>query len=208
MTEYIICKNVIFYLGPADGCKAVTRVYRTLIVGPRNVGKTSLVKRYLYDSFEESYTATVGVDMSVYDLQFPDGRVVVTVLDLAGAQTFQSLKNRFYWDTHHIIAVYDITDKSTFETIPNWYNTISEGLCIPGSLALSGCLVANKVDSRMDNQVDPMEAKLLASLLSWEYYETSAKSGKNVSELFVHAAISCRTNPPRSTYIDTMEMAP
>ncbi|TXT54230.1 MAG: GTPase KRas protein [Candidatus Thorarchaeota archaeon] len=193
-------------MGPTDGCSTVTRVYRTLIIGPRNVGKTSLVKRYLYDSFDESYTATVGVDMSVYDLEFPDGRVVVTVLDLAGAQTFQSLKNRFYWDTHHVIAVYDVADRKTFETIPDWYNSISEGLCIPGSLALSGCLVANKIDTDKEIEIDPIEAQLLASLLNWEYYETSAKTGRNVSELFVHAAISCRTNPLRQSHLDNLQL--
>ena len=182
------------------------RIYKTLIVGARGVGKTALVRQYLYGSFSASYTATIGVDMNVYTLDFPDGRIIVTVLDLAGQQTFAALKNRFYWDVHHIIGVFDVNNLQSFRALPDWYNSLSEGLCIPGEIALTGCIVANKFDSTLNTKVDLEEAKLLAGFFSWDYYETSAKTSMNVSELFVHAAISCRMQRPRTTYIESMDL--
>ena len=167
-------------------------VYKTLIVGPRNVGKSSLVRRYLLGRFETTYTATVGADLSVATFDFPEGTIVLSVVDLGGQQTFAALRNRFYQGAHHVILVYDKTDRSTFEAIPKWYETLTEGIRMPSYIFLAGSLVANKVDLTEDAEVTEEEGRQLAHLLSMKYFEASAKTGVNVAEIFIHAASSCR----------------
>ena len=167
-------------------------VYKTLIVGPRNVGKTSLVRRYLLGRFETTYTATVGADLSVATLNFPEGTVILSVVDLGGQQTFAALRNRFYQGAHHVILVYDKTDRSTFEDIPKWFETLTEGIRMPSYIFLAGSLVANKADLKDASEVTTEEGHQLADLLSMKYFETSAKTGTNVGEVFIHAATSCR----------------
>ena len=167
-------------------------VYKTLIVGPRNVGNSSLVRRYLLGRFETTYTATVGADLSVATFDFPEGTIVLSVVDLGGQQTFAALRNRFYQGAHHVILVYDKTDRSTFEAIPKWYETLTEGIRMPSYIFLAGSLVANKVDLTEDAEVTEEEGRQLAHLLSMKYFEASAKTGVNVAEIFIHAASSCR----------------
>jgi len=157
------------------------------------VGKTSLFRRYLSGKFEPDYTATVGVDMNVATLEFPDGRVVLDVIDLAGQQSFVSLRNRFYQGAHHLILVYDMTDRSTFEEVPKWFQAIAQGACPSGGMLLTGSLVANKADMVQNIQVKTQEGQDLAKMMSMDYFEASAKTGQNVSEIFLHAAVSCRT---------------
>ncbi len=167
-------------------------VYKTLIVGPRNVGKSSLVRRYLLGRFETTYTATVGADLSVATFDFPEGTIVLSVVDLGGQQTFAALRNRFYQGAHHVILVYDKTDRSTFEDIPKWYETLTDGIRMPSYIFLAGSLVANKVDLTDAVEVTEEEGRQLADLLSMKYFEASAKTGINVAEIFLHAASSCR----------------
>jgi small GTP-binding protein len=169
-----------------------TEVYKIIVAGPRNVGKTSLLRKYLSGKFDPDYTATVGVDMNVASLDFPDGRVVLDVVDLAGQQSFVSLRNRFYQGAHHLILVYDMTDRPTFEEVPKWYQAITQGACPSGGILLTGSLVANKADIIKKLTVKTQEGQDLAKLMSMEYFEASAKTGQNVSEIFLHAAISCR----------------
>ncbi|RDE16267.1 MAG: hypothetical protein C4K47_01755 [Candidatus Thorarchaeota archaeon] len=169
-----------------------TEVFKIILAGPRNVGKTSLLRRYLSGRFEPQYTATIGVDMNVASLDFPDGKVVLDVIDLAGQQSFISLRNRFYQGTHHLILVFDMTDRPTFEEVPKWYDAITQGACPSPGMHLTGSLVGNKADMVQKLALTSQEGQDLAELLSMQYFEASAKTGQNVSEIFLHAAISCR----------------
>ncbi|MHA2188626.1 MAG: Rab family GTPase [Candidatus Thorarchaeota archaeon] len=167
-------------------------IYKALILGPPNVGKTSLIRRYLEDAFSESYTATVGVGMNVASFEFPDGKIVLSVVDIGGQQSFTALRGRFYLGSHHVIFVYDRTSRETFDNIPKWYESLNRGPFMTDDEALCGSLVANKSDKADEIQVSTQDGKHLANLLSLEYFETSAKTGEGVSELFIQAATTSR----------------
>ncbi|TFG12047.1 GTP-binding protein [Candidatus Thorarchaeota archaeon] len=167
------------------------QVYKTLVMGPRNVGKTSLIQRYLKDDFKESYTATIGVGMNVASFEFPEGKVVLSVVDLGGQHSFTALRNRFYAGSQHVILVFDVTERATFDEIPKWFDNLVESVCISGAMTIPGSLVGNKIDLEQQRVVSNEEAENLARILSLKYFETSAKDGSHVSELFFHAAASC-----------------
>ena len=63
---------------------------------------------------------------------------------------------------------------------------------MPSYIFLAGSLVANKADMKDAAEVTEEEGRQLADLLSMKYFETSAKTGVNVGEVFIHAATSCR----------------
>ena len=125
-------------------------------------------------------------------VDFPDGRVVMSIVDLGGQESFTSLRNRFYQGSHHVILVYDVTNRESFDAIPKWYESLSAGVCLPNEVALGGTLVGNKIDNRDNITVSTEEGKGLADLLSLAFFETSAATGDSVAELFIHAASSCR----------------
>ena len=168
-------------------------IYKCLVVGPRNVGKSSIIRRYLEDVFQETYTATIGVGMNVAALEFPEGKVVLSVVDLGGQQSFAALRNRFYQGAHFVLVVYDVTDKETFDAIPQWVESLNQTVCTMGN-SIVGALVANKVDKESERVISESEGNQLAGVLSLEYFEASAKTGQNISEIFLHAATSSRMN--------------
>jgi small GTP-binding protein len=179
--------------------KVSGEVYKILLLGPPNVGKTSLVKRFTSGEFEDSYVATVGVSFSVSRMDFPEGRIVLTLLDLGGQKSYEGLRDRFYQGAHYVILVYDQTDRSTFQAVPKWYESFCRNVCEPQTIFVPGALVANKSDLIDELQVTTEEGKQLANILAWDYFETSAVTGLNVSELFINAAYSSRhqrCNPP------------
>ncbi|MFX1482594.1 MAG: Rab family GTPase [Promethearchaeota archaeon] len=167
-------------------------LYKAIIVGPPNVGKTSLVRRYQNDEFREIHTTTIAVDLSAATFDFPEGRVVLTLADIGGQETFAGLRNQFYQGAHHLIMVYDVTARSTFERITDLHEALTQKICIQREEFLGGSLVANKADLIDEARVTRTDGQLLADLLTLKYFETSAKTGENVSELFHYAASESR----------------
>jgi small GTP-binding protein len=163
-------------------------LYKAIIVGAPSVGKTSLVRRYQTGEFRESHTATVAADLSAITFDFPTGKVVLTIVDVGGQETFAALRHTFYVGSNHVIFVYDMTNKETFKRITPLYEALSEKICIQGDQHLVGSLVANKSDLRNEAVINEEEGRMLANLLRLEYFETSARTGDRVSEMFLYAA--------------------
>jgi small GTP-binding protein len=180
----------LFILGPVSYVSV--ELYKAIIVGPPNVGKSSLVRRYQNDEFKEAHTATIAAELSAATFEFPEGRVVLTIVDVGGQESFVGLRHQFYQGAHHLIMVYDVTSRSTFDRIPDMYHALTDKICIQSEKFLGGSLVANKFDMQDQAQVSSRDGQLLADLLTLRFFETSAKTGRNVSELFHHAAAESR----------------
>ena len=166
-------------------------VYKVLVIGPPNAGKTSLVTRFTEADFEESYAPTVGLTVKVSRVTLPEGLVAMTVMDLGGQDSFEELRRGYYRGAHYVIFLYDMTDASTFANIPRWYEKMCEEICTNTGGFFPGAIVANKADLAENRSIDTNRGKQLATLLNLDYFETSAKTGENVGELFVHAASQC-----------------
>jgi len=169
-----------------------TELYKAIIVGAPSVGKSSLVRRYQTNEFREDHTATVAADLSAMVFDFPEGKVVLTIVDVGGQETFAGLRNRFYEGAHHLIMVYDMTNKETFKRITPLHEALTDKICIQRDKFLGGSLVANKCDLKDEAVITEQEGRLLADLLQLEYIETSARTGHNVPEMFLHAAAESR----------------
>ncbi|MHA1961769.1 MAG: Rab family GTPase [Candidatus Thorarchaeota archaeon] len=167
-------------------------VFKTLIAGPPNSGKTSLIKAYLGKGFQTDYTATVGVMMDVAQMELPEGKVVLSLIDLGGQQSFRGLGGRFYKGAHHLILVYDVTKRESLKDVADWYTTLTEGICMPSEDPFGGSLVGNKIDLVDKIEIEPEEGKQMAGLLSLDFFLTSAKTGTGVAEVFINAGTASR----------------
>ena len=78
-----------------------------------------------------------------------------------------------------IILVYDCTEEQTFNNIQNWLKQIDQH----ASSNVAKVLVANKCD-RSDKCVESERGKALATQHGLQFFETSAKTGQNVQEVF------------------------
>ncbi|NHJ13108.1 MAG: GTP-binding protein [Candidatus Thorarchaeota archaeon] len=158
-------------------------MFKLVALGDGAVGKTSCIRRYTEDSFSERYIATIGTTFALktVDVTMPDGNRVtarVVLWDLAGQPTYNELRRRYMAGASMAIIVYDVTRPQTFLDLGEWFTKFIT-VC-PNSVV---AVVANKID-RQDRLVPPAAGDMIRNWLDVLYFETSAKSGENINELF------------------------
>ncbi|XP_045476939.1 GTP-binding protein ryh1-like [Harmonia axyridis] len=154
--------------------------YKLVLLGEQSVGKTSLITRFMYDSFDNSYQATVGIDFLSKTVYVQDKTVRLQLWDTAGQERFRSLIPSYIRDSNVAVIVYDVTNQISFEQTTKWIKDVQmergDNVII--------VLVGNKVDLHDLRQVTHDDGKLEAHRLGVLFMETSAKNGYNVRYLF------------------------
>ena len=88
--------------------------YKVVFLGDQSVGKTSIITRFLYDNFDNSYQATIGIDFLAKTIHLEERKVRLQVWDTAGQERFRSLIPSYIRDCSICIVVYDITSTISF----------------------------------------------------------------------------------------------
>uniref|UniRef100_A0A1B0EW67 Putative gtpase rab6/ypt6/ryh1 small g protein n=1 Tax=Lutzomyia longipalpis TaxID=7200 RepID=A0A1B0EW67_LUTLO len=91
------------------------RKFKLVFLGEQSVGKTSLITRFMYDSFDNTYQATIGIDFLSKTMYLEDRTVRLQLWDTAGQERFRSLIPSYIRDSTVAVVVYDITSKSALE---------------------------------------------------------------------------------------------
>ena len=102
--------------------------FKVVLVGDIRVGKTSIVQKYINNSFDEKYTQTKGSIFATKDILIKGyKKFQLHIWDIAGKMDFRDNAKMFYKDASAIIVVYDITKDETFKALENfWINDIKE----------------------------------------------------------------------------------
>uniref|UniRef100_A0A8D1S8Q9 Ras-related protein Rab-6B n=12 Tax=Eutheria TaxID=9347 RepID=A0A8D1S8Q9_PIG len=148
------------------------------------VGKTSLITRFMYDSFDNTYQATIGIDFLSKTMYLEDRTVRLQLWDTAGQERFRSLIPSYIRDSTVAVVVYDITNVNSFQQTTKWIDDVRTER---GSDVII-MLVGNKTDLADKRQVSIEEGERKAKELNVMFIETSAKAGYNVKQLFRRVA--------------------
>lgn len=161
--------------------------FKVILVGDANVGKSSLLSRFVDKTFLEDYEPTIGVDFKVHNLYNVDGKtnVRLQLWDNAGDPKFRTIISNYFKGVHGVVVVFDVTNEDSFLNIKQWLLDL-EGKITPGSAAIA--IVANKIDSVQKRVVSRDRARTFAFEHGFHYMECSALSGHNVEECFVTLA--------------------
>ncbi len=158
---------------------------KVCLAGEPMVGKTSLIRRYVLDEYDDRYIATLGAKVTKKDLEGKDPRtgaaVAVTMIlwDIWGNKNVRELlKDAYYHGAHGIIAVCDVTRPETMAELDGWAQAITS---VAGDIPV--CLLANKHDLP-DRQLKEPEIKRFADERTWPVFATSAKTGEHVEDAF------------------------
>ena len=160
-------------------------IYKICVVGDGGVGKTSMVLRYSEDTFKENYLMTIGSNFSTKTEKFPEYPHLIIKLqiwDLAGQKHFSFVRPPFYRGATGIIYVFDLTRRSSFANLPNWKEEVEKVVGEKPSI-----LVGNKLDlAKEGNREIALHdgESLKKELNALSYYETSAKNGTKVNDVF------------------------
>lgn len=150
---------------------------KVVIAGDNGVGKTSLVRRFCKERFEESRIVTIGVDFQTRLVELPEGIVKLSIWDLAGQERFQVVREGFYRGSLVTALVYGLDNPVSLKNLASWYQEVKKA--IPTQAFL---VVGNKADLAKD-PVDPLGQRL-AEILRVPYARTSALTGDGVEEMF------------------------
>lgn len=157
------------------------------LVGEGAVGKTSLVKRFVYAAFDGKYVTTLGTKITKKEvvLKHPedgeDYNITMMIWDIMGQKGFRELlQEAYFYGVQGIIAVCDITKKETMEELDGW---IDSAFNVTGKVPI--VFLANKADLEEKAQFTFDEFREFASKYERSFtYTSSAKTGQNVEEAF------------------------
>ena len=165
-SEYITCKIVL--------------------LGEVGVGKTSIISRYVSNTFSEDMMSTTGGSFATKKIIIDNNhKIKFQLWDTAGQERFRSLAKVFYQNAAAAILVYDITRKNSFDNIKSfWINEIKENA--PSDIVL--VIAGNKSDEYVLEQVSIQEGKNLAKEINAIFKTISAKLSHGIDEMFMSIA--------------------
>lgn len=158
------------------------------LVGEAAVGKTSLIRRFVVDEFDDRYITTLGAKVSKKEMVYQsidhdvEVRVDMTIWDIMGEKGFRELlKEAYFHGAKGVLAVCDITRYSTLKDLDDWVNSVYR---VVGKVPV--VYAVNKVDLKDEVMLLYGEKEIEASAGAFgaPYLYTSAKTGENVEAAF------------------------
>ncbi|KAI6234519.1 Ras-related protein Rab-18 [Aphelenchoides fujianensis] len=164
----------------ARGDEAALTTLKILIVGESGVGKSSLMLRFVDDTFDPELAATIGVDFRVTTMNIDGNVVKLAIWDTAGQERFRTLTPSYYRGGQGIVCVYDVSNRATFDRLEHWILE-TETYCTKNDAVK--ILVGNKIDSP-HREVSYDEGMQFARKNKMLFIEASAKTADGVRMAF------------------------
>ena len=144
------------------------------IIGDSKVGKTSLIRFFNGESFNDIYEPTQNNDLIKKKINYKNKEIELYIWDITGNEKFRIINKLFYKNSSIIIFVYDITNKNSFENIKNyWYNDVQTNIDTKPMMVILG----NKSDLYEAEEVNEEEAIEYAKSIKSKFKIVSAKNG-------------------------------
>ena len=158
--------------------------YKLVLLGDASVGKSCLVVRFARGDFYEFQEPTIGAAFMTQTISLKDVNVKFEIWDTAGQERYRSLAPMYYRGASAAVVVYDITSMDSFEGAKRWVSELKSMHTPDIIIALAG----NKIDQESRRVVDHEQVSSYAKEQGVLFFETSAKTGQNVIDLFNEVA--------------------
>ena len=159
-------------------------LFKYIIIGDAAVGKSNILLRYAHGQFKDEYQLTIGVEFGAKNIKIKDKIYRIQIWDTAGQENFRSITRAYYKNSVCALVVYDITNKESFSNISSWIEDCKNQS--PKSIFM--VLVGNKSDLNDKREVSYDDGKDLAEKNNMLFFETSAKNGDNIEDIFYSSA--------------------
>jgi small GTP-binding protein len=161
--------------------------FKFVILGDHEVGKTSIIRRFVEKKFSEDYRATIGLNVLTHNFEFFGKENGVTLYDLGAQKFFRRFRKVYYSGAQAAFIVFNLSNRESFDNVLNWYQELKE---FTANEEIPIVLVGNKSDLIEERQVFYQEGVKQANELSereiikLSYIETSALTGENIEDSF------------------------
>jgi len=158
---------------------------KLILTGDYQVGKTSLIRRFIKNRFEKDYISTIGVQLSKKTVILSEKtKLNFIIWDIGGQSQFDLNRARFYNGANAAFIVVDRTRPNNLKSIEKWYNEIQKTL----KRTIPVVIVGNKSDLVDEIVISEEEIKEVANEFGFHYILTSALTGENVNDAFLYIA--------------------
>lgn len=157
---------------------------KIILTGDVAVGKTAMINSLLGSKFNDEYEPSIGVDFFSKTLKFKGKQIKLQIWDSAGQEKFRSLIPNYIRGASLIYLVYDITNKNSFNHLPDWIKFINN---IENTNIV---IIGNKIDLENNRVVSFEEGKKFAEENNYEIFEISAKEGTGLLEMMISSIAS------------------
>ena len=159
--------------------------FKLITLGNSGVGKTSIIKRYVYNIFETDNMATIGINFAFKELTLKNGKKVkLKLIDTSGEEKYQSLYKSYYKNAEGVLFVFDLSEIRSFNNISEWikvYNEYNNDDKIPRYLIGNKCELDSKVDDKLIDE-------FLKQNTNYTYKKISAAQNIGLDLLFLEIA--------------------
>ncbi len=159
-------------------------IVKTVIVGDYSVGKTSLIRRFADNTFDQDYKPSIGVNIVAKTVDLGGVKLKFNMFDTGGQERFEPLRKKYYKGTQAVIYVFDITRGESAASLEKRWMTEVEVIL---GKDYERMVIANKIDLPQ-REVSEYTGRQIANRMRATYYETSALDGRNVGEAFKELA--------------------
>ncbi|MFX1307688.1 MAG: Rab family GTPase [Promethearchaeota archaeon] len=161
--------------------------FKFVIIGDHEVGKTSLVRRFVENKFSHDYRATIGLNILSHSIEFFGNNIIYSLWDIGAQSFFARFRQTYYLGAQAAFIVFDLADRQSFDNILKWYEELERHI---SQRDIPMIIVGNKSDLKDQRVTKYEEGVELVNKLTQKtkgkvsYIETSALSGENVEDAF------------------------
>lgn len=182
--------------------------FKFIVIGDHEVGKTSIIRRFVENRFVEKYRATIGLNILSHDFDAFRNKINIMLWDIGAQKYFKRYRKTYYNGAQAAFIVFDLTNRESFENVTYWHNELKEFIEYKD---LPIIIVGNKTDLTEQKVISHKEGLQLAKELSKltgmsettsmsdysdlstieggsqsriSYIETSAKTGDRIQDAF------------------------
>jgi small GTP-binding protein len=163
-----------------------SRKLKICLIGDVGVGKTSLIRRYVTDVFDDKYIATIGTKVSKKEISLKDPstgdpqKIILLIWDIMGQPSFREvLREAYFYGVQGSLAICDVTSKESLGELRYWIKAMTS---TTGKVPI--VFLGNKCDLREETRVPYDELEVFAKKHDSPALLTSAKTGYNVEQAF------------------------
>jgi len=162
---------------------------KVIVVGDGNVGKTSMLRRYVKGTYTEQYKKTIGAEYLEKEVFVKDKNQSVTLMlwDTAGQEVFNALTSAYYRGAAAAVFAFSTIDRDSFMNVVKWRQKV-EAQC---GTSIVMIMVQTKFDLMSEAAVSKEEAEGLAAKMKIPFFRVSTKDDFNVTQLFDFIANEC-----------------